>query len=209
MTSSGTLEIPKKGRRFTEVWNGHMIKGDQKSRGHYAATCSYCNIHWKEGKPHVLREHLANHCKKCPQEVSLDFARIVGKETAENDREEDESDSESLNPTKRQRLNNGQTSIRSFYQKNEMEKGFCDEIDRSITKAFVMCNIPFSTVENPWFVDLVKTLQPGYDPPTRQVLGGSLLEAETSRVNIRIMNELNNDDSFTIGKICLIKLKCL
>lgn len=100
MTSSETSEIPRKGRRFTEVWNGHMMKGAQKSRGHYAATCSYCNIHWKEGKPHILREHLANHCKKCPQSVSLDFARIVGKETAENERE-NESDSESiLNPKK-------------------------------------------------------------------------------------------------------------
>ena len=47
-------------------------------------------------------------------------------------------------------------------------------------KAFVMCNIPFSTVENPWFVDLIKTLQPGCDPPTRKVLSGTLLEAETS-----------------------------
>lgn len=82
-----------------------------------------------------------------------------------------------------------------------MEKGYCDEIDRSITKAFVMCNIPFSTIENSWFVDLIKTLQPGYDPPTRKVLGGSLLEAKTSRVNIRITNELNSDNNFTIGKI--------
>ncbi|EXX63887.1 hypothetical protein RirG_148050 [Rhizophagus irregularis DAOM 197198w] len=42
-----------------------------------------------------------------------------------------------------------------------------------------MCNIPFSIIENPWFIDLIKTLQPGYDPPSRQVLSGTLLESET------------------------------
>ncbi|CAB4393267.1 unnamed protein product [Rhizophagus irregularis] len=62
-----------------------------------------------------------------------------------------------------------------------------------------MCNIPFSIIENPWFIDLIKTLQPGYDPPSRQVLSGTLLESETSRVNIRIMNELSADNNFTIG----------
>ncbi|PKB97088.1 hypothetical protein RhiirA5_433744 [Rhizophagus irregularis] len=73
------------------------------------------------------------------------------------------------------RLNDGQTSIRSFYKNKELEKGYSDEIHRSITKAFVMCNIPFSIIENPWFIDLIKTLQPGYDPPSRQVLSGTLL----------------------------------
>ncbi|EXX65874.1 hypothetical protein RirG_129040 [Rhizophagus irregularis DAOM 197198w] len=61
-----------------------------------------------------------------------------------------------------------------------------------------MCNIPFSIIENPWFIDLIKTLQPGYDPPSRQVLNGTLLESETSRVNICIMNELSADNNFTI-----------
>ena len=47
-----------------------------------------------------------------------------------------------------------------------------------------MCNVPFSTIENPWFVNMLKTLQPGYNPPSWQVLSGTLLEAELSRVNL-------------------------
>jgi len=47
-----------------------------------------------------------------------------------------------------------------------------------------MCNIPFSVIENPYFVDLIKTLQSGYDPPSRQVLSGTLLQAEVARVNV-------------------------
>ncbi|PKC53563.1 hypothetical protein RhiirA1_479062 [Rhizophagus irregularis] len=79
MTSSEPLENLRKGRHFTE-----------------------------DGKPHVLREHLENHCRKCLQEVSLQFAKIVGNEIAENE-DDDESDSELT--TKKQRLNDGQTSI--------------------------------------------------------------------------------------------------
>ena len=63
-----------------------------------------------------------------------------------------------------------------------------------------MYNIPFSVIKNPYFVDLIKTLQPGYDPPSRQVLSGTLLQAEVARVNVRITNELNNESNFTIGK---------
>ena len=63
-----------------------------------------------------------------------------------------------------------------------------------------MCNIPFSVIENSYFVDLIKTLQPGYDPPSRQILSGILLQAEVARVNVRITNELDNESNFTIGK---------
>ena len=48
----------KSGRPFSEVWEGHMIKGAQASRGHYGAKCSYCGCSWKYGKPQTLREHL-------------------------------------------------------------------------------------------------------------------------------------------------------
>jgi hypothetical protein len=197
-------EVPlphKGGRPFTEVWDGHMIKGSPTSRGHYAATCSYCNNSWKQGKPQVLREHLANHCKGCPPEVSLHFAKIVGKAIGEKMGEDDESASDLEEPShKRQK----QTSINNFYKSDKkLEKGYSDAINHSVTKAFVMCNIPFSVIENPWFIDMLKTLQPSYVPPSRKVLSGTLLEAEVSRVNLQIFNELARESNCTIGKILI------
>ena len=190
----------KSGRPFSEIWDGHMIKGPQVSRGHYSAKCSYCNISWKQGKPHVLREHLANHCKRCPRDVSLHFAKIVGKKMGEGDDDESASDLEEP-PHKRQR----QSSIQNFYNKEKnLEKGCSDVINRSVTKAFVMYNIPFSIIENPWFIDMVKTLQLSYVPPTRQVLSGTLLEAELSRTNIQVFNELAKESNCTIGKILIL-----
>jgi len=199
------MSNPERGRPFSDVWE-YMRKGAQLSRGHYSATCKYCNSTWKHGKPQALRQHLANHCKDCPQEVSQYFARVVGQKIGEDEIEgsdSDSDDSDSEVPKKKQKYNN-QTSLSNFYKSKKLEKGYSDSVDRSITKAFVMCNIPFSAIENPWFVDLIKTLQPGYDLPSRHTLSGTYLEAELSRVNIRIMNELNNESNLTIGKVYYI-----
>ena len=73
-----TSEHNKSGRPLSDIWE-HMIQGDKQSRGHYSATCNFCQQFWKQGKPHVLREHLANHCKKCSNDVSSYYAKVVGK----------------------------------------------------------------------------------------------------------------------------------
>jgi hypothetical protein len=47
---------------------------------------------------------------------------------------------------------------------------------------------------------MIKTLQPAYNLPTRQILSGTLLQAELARVNLRIYNELAKKTNCTIGK---------
>jgi hypothetical protein len=192
------VQQKRKGRNFSDIWDTHMIKGEQSSRGHYSAVCNYCKNSWKEGRPRFLREHLANHCKRCPKEVLSYYAKVVGKKKAEEDESESEDEDEEVIdlPNKKQK----QTSISHYYKYQKLEEGRADEIDKSITKAFVMANIPFNVIENPWFIDLVRTLEPGYNVPSRQILGGSLLEAELSRVGMRITRELERETDFTIGK---------
>ncbi|GBC39338.2 hypothetical protein RIR_jg6894.t1 [Rhizophagus irregularis DAOM 181602=DAOM 197198] len=46
---------------------------------------------------------------------------------------------------------------------------------------------------------MIKALEPGYDPPSRRVLNGTLLEAELSRINARVNNELEKESNFTIA----------
>ena len=43
-------------------------------------------------------------------------------------------------------------------------------------------------------------LQLKYDLPSQRVLSSTLLEAESSRVNIRVKNELDKESNLTIGK---------
>ena len=190
-----TSEHNKSGRPLSDIWE-HMIQGDKQSRGHYSATCNFCQQFWKQGKPHVLREHLANHCKKCSSDVSSYYAKVVGKKRGEDDDEEESTD-ETEYPNKKQRSR--QTAVTNFYGANKIEKGRSDELDRVVAKAFIMANIPFNVIENPWFVNMIKTLQPGYNTPSRQVLSGTLLEAELSRTSMRINNELDKESNFTIG----------
>ncbi len=63
----------------------------------------------------------------------------------------------------------------------------------------MMCNILFSTVENPWFINLIKSLQLEYDSLLHRTLSRSLLEAKMTRVNIKINNKLNKESNFTIS----------
>ncbi|CAB5293421.1 unnamed protein product [Rhizophagus irregularis] len=165
--SSGPSKVSK-GRPPSDVWCNHMIQGNMQSRGHYSATCSYCRQYWRQGRPQVLSAHLANHCKKCPDDVSLYFAKIVRKNLAKEEEESADED-ESDYPNKRVR----QTGIKNFYGGGKIEKGRSDELDRA--------------------------LEPGYDPPSRRVLNGTLLEAELSRVNARVNNELEKESNFTIA----------
>ena len=56
---------------------------------------------------------------------------------------------------KRQKL-----SITDYWsdENRVLSENLKNNIDRSITMAFVMCGLPFSIIENPWFVDALKSL---------------------------------------------------
>jgi hypothetical protein len=55
-----------------------------------------------------------------------------------------------------------------------------------------VCGIPWHVIENPFFIELLKTLRPGYIPPSKEILSGKLLSQETAVVNQRIVKELKN-----------------
>ena len=65
--------------------------------------------------------------------------------------------------------------------------------------AFVMCGLPFFIIENPWFVDALKSLRPNYNPPTREYLVSPLLNNEAVRVNYEIEIALKNSKNLTLG----------
>jgi len=52
-----------------------------------------------------------------------------------------------------------------------------------LTKAFVICEILYHIIENPFFIELLKTLHPEYEPLSKDVLSGHLLAQKTAFVN--------------------------
>ncbi|KAJ8976293.1 hypothetical protein NQ317_001932 [Molorchus minor] len=78
------------------------------------------------------------------------------------------------------------TTIPKKLKRNKLNKLSCDvdpmtpnlkeEIDISLAKFFLGCNIPFSVVESDNFKNFMKTLQPSYSPPSLQTLSAVLLD---------------------------------
>ena len=74
------------------------------------------------------------------------YAELVEKELENKTVEEEKNLSSDIKtpPTKKVK----QTAVSNFFESKKLEKGRINEIDCTITKAFVMCNIPFNIIKN-------------------------------------------------------------
>ncbi|CAG8842081.1 21676_t:CDS:2, partial [Gigaspora margarita] len=135
------------GKPKSIVWGTHIKQGNQISKGHWSATCNYCNEYWYKGSPAALENHLGNLCNKAPPDLTPDRVK---------------------------------------------------DINRALVKAFIVCRVPFHIIENPFFLELLKTLRPAYEPPSRDVLSGRYLAQETAFVNQAMIKQLNESKNLTI-----------
>ena len=62
-----------------------------------------------------------------------------------------------------------------------------------------MCGIPFRVINNPFFVNALKILNPNYNIPSREVLSGRLLDKEVAKVNKNIDKIIRSTSNITIG----------
>ena len=68
------------GKPKSIVWGTHIKQGDEISKGHWSATCNYCNKFWYKGSPAALEDHLGNSCNKAPLDVrSLFLERLTAR----------------------------------------------------------------------------------------------------------------------------------
>ncbi|GBB85292.1 hypothetical protein RclHR1_11850007 [Rhizophagus clarus] len=91
-----------------------------------------------------------------------------------------------------------QTKITDFHESSKLSQERYHEITRACVKAFIICGIPWHVIENPFFIELLKTLHPGYMPPSRDNLSGELFAQEAVVVNQQIIKELKNSTSLTL-----------
>ena len=193
---SSSLQTSKNsGRQFSLVWD-HIDKGKEVSRGHYEGKCKYCNEFWSNAKPFLLRIHLASHCSKCPEFVSQKFAKIVA-ETSEQQKNFKRKKTSSITELIEQQQ---QSTIEQHYETEKILSSRQNNINNSLIKAFVCCNLSFSIIENLFFIELLKTLCAGYQPPSRRMLATTLLEKEVARTNIKIKNIFEYATNLTLGK---------
>lgn len=179
------------GRPKGSHWE-HFEQENHTKDGHSRAVCKFCGESWYRGEKAILEGHIANHCKKAPPTIIREYLTKL----TEN------STPISSNNKKRKSNNDpGQTTLnQSFNKVEELSSGFIDRLNRALLKFFVCVGIAFQIVENPFFVDFIKELNPSYTLPSREVLVGRLLEQELARVNNKVSEELKDEKNLTLGK---------
>jgi hypothetical protein len=209
-TNKKSINI-KSGRPFSEIWKNDMKRGEPKGDGHYSGTCQYCSTHWRRAKPILLKVHLTKF------NLDSNEVREYWKKELYGIEEENSTDSDTEIPnranSKRKKNFNKkinkklrvdklhQSDIRNHVTNtnNELEISEINIIDKALLNAFVCCEIPFKVIENPFFLELLKILQPLYNPPTRQRLSDSLLKYESGRIENKINHKLDKGENYTLG----------
>lgn len=187
------------GRPKGDHWE-HFERTEVTNDGHAKATCKFCGDSWYRGEKVILVGHIANHCKAAPPNIIREY---LGKMN--------ESPGASTNKKRRSNSNlantevTGQTLLTQSYNKIEnLNPGYINRLNRALLKFFVCCGISFQVVENPFFIDFTKELNPSYNLPSRELLSGRFLEEELAKVNNNIENELKNERNLTLGKFYFI-----
>jgi hypothetical protein len=61
-----------------------------------------------------------------------------------------------------------------------------------------MCAVPFRIIENPYFINALKNLQPNYNPPSQKCLTTNLLSEEFICTEIKIKNYIEKEKNLTL-----------
>jgi len=175
----------KGGRPLNSVWED-IQQGEHVGSGKFSASCKYCNSTWTRGEISKLEEHLSNYCRSAPAAVVRKYMTKV------MERQDKPS-------KKRKFTESSQQCIDEFHDYTNIPESRITRINRALIKFFVACGISFRIVEHPFFINFVKELNAGYEPPTREFLAGQLLERELAQINSKVNSEIEKENNLTLG----------
>ncbi|CAB5374377.1 unnamed protein product [Rhizophagus irregularis] len=72
-------------------------------------------------------------------------------------------------------------------------------ITRALVHVFICCGIPFSIIENPFFIEFLHKMRLGYESPTSELLSDRLLNQETAKINDKIKKIIKNSENLTLA----------
>jgi hypothetical protein len=192
----------KSGRPKSIIWGTYIKQGRRVSPGHYNATCKFCDKFWYKGSPEECENHLANFCQKVPTDARDLFLNRLAARAINNNSQEPPKTKRKLNDHSAQpQAAKNQTKVVDFIESTRLTEGRINEINRALVKAFVVCGIPWQTIENPFFIEFLKTLRPGYTPPSKDTLSGRLLAQESAVVNQQVIKKLENQENLTLCRL--------
>lgn len=179
----------KPGRKPKEVWNFYIAIGEKKE-GHQSCKCKYCPWSQTRGEPNSMEAHLALSCHKVPHDVKEKFLLIV--------KTRGEIQTEAAVASKK-RKSGHQQLITKYGESDTIEPIKKQICDRTVAKFFICCGVSFRLVEHPFFIDMIKSLCLGYDPPRAYTLSQDFLYEELANIVVDQHLELKRTKNLTLG----------
>ena len=133
-----------------------------------------------------MQAHLALNYSHVPYDVKIEYFLLV-KSCGE------------VKVNKRKRTKSQTLSINNYYEPATVTSAKQIMCDRAITKFFVCCSVAFKLIEHPFFIDMVKSLCPGYDIPCSTTLSTSLIDSELAHIIVDQHQTLENEKNLTLG----------
>ena len=118
--------------------------------------------------PEECENYLANFCQNVPSNTCDLFLNRLATRAIERNPQGPSRTKHKLYDHSAQ----NQTKVMNFIESTRLTEGHIDEINCTLIKAFVICEIPWKTIESLFFIELLKTLRPGYNPPSKEILSG-------------------------------------
>lgn len=187
---SSTTSDKKRGRPKKPVWEYFTELQDTDMKKRPGAKCNFCKQQWSRGKSSNMIAHLALTCPTPPPpEIRAKFCEIL-----RNGVDSDDEEEYSTLPSKKR-----QTKIVDHVEKSTITDDKQRRCIHALTKFFVCCGIPFWIVENPFFINFIKSLCPGFQLPGRTTLSTTLINNECGIVLSEIKKELASETNLTLG----------
>ncbi|PKY61355.1 hypothetical protein RhiirA4_449830, partial [Rhizophagus irregularis] len=152
--------------------------------------------YWPHGHPNELEDHLANNCREVPELVHSFYLGVV----SARDFGREDTFSSPENSNKKRKTQVDQRELTDWFESTNINSQKKASITRALVRAFICCGIPFSIIENPFFIEFLHEMRPGYEPPTSELLSGRLLNQETARINDKIKEIIKNSENLTLAR---------
>ena len=192
------LGSKKPGKKKDAVWN-YFIEDEVRKAGHSSSKCVYCGEAKDRGRVPDMMAHLALQCESVEASVKEEYLKILA-ESSDQTSGKPITKKRKINKTDEEIATGVQLKITTKLQNSTIDPRQRSLCNKALTRFFVCCGIPFSTVESPFFIDLVKNLCAGYQLPDRNTLSTTWLNNEAARVAVDVDGMLKKQENLSLGK---------
>ena len=171
-------------RSSDNVWD-HFEKSSERktnptgTQQHFIATCNYCKASLS-GQPKRMKVHLSKNCSSVPPEVKEQY--LIDLNIKKQEISDDKNNNDNIDDDNDDEINHE-----------------VNEINTIVAHAFYATGIPLATIENSFFIEALRKLNPEYQLPSRKILSTTLLQKEYKQVSTSIKNQVKN-----ANYVCLI-----